>query len=441
MKLVSGRLIAMAIVPLLVITGFWNWTRDQVRSQPVDTVPHEQGANEFDAPVVEMVSVRRVSPAIAAWEEARSQAEDLGKAAASLDDGECLMVSSNGVTVIEESTANRVSRSGRRLLDVVMALDKLGADTVLSTSVMGPEPVGGVIDGDLVLVGGGDPAVVSSSLSFLAADAPWGFTEIDVLVDGLVASGVRRVTGDIVGDRSLFVEEQLSPGDLPSWSGLIVDDGRILTSAQNRGIDSAQTAAKTFLDLLRSAGISVEGSARTGVMSDDAVPLAIVESPPLRVIVLSLLRSNLSTDAWSVAFGNIESLFAIEFGVPPFPESGLNAMVTYLNDEYGTKYSLSSGEVQLSCAEVRVLGNLLLENHSEFLQDVVVGGVAASGVVIADGADSIVFATTSLGAQVTAMGDLDSLERTMSDVFDVIDRFSAERDPLAFSPEVVINGG
>jgi hypothetical protein len=349
-------------------------------------------------------------------------------------------VATNGVSVVESSMSQRLSRSGRRLLALVVALDVLGADTVFSTRLAGSEPVDGVINGDLVLVGGGDPAVVSTALSFLVSDAPWGYTELDVLVNALEVSGVTRITGDIVGDGSLFVEEQLSPGDLPTWSALIVDDGRILTSAQNRGINSAQTAAKTLLDLLRSAGISVEGSARTGTVGEDAVPLALVESPSFRDIAQSLLRSNLTGDAWFVVFGNIESLVAMEFSAAAFPESGLSAMVKHANEQYGTNMSLLGGDVQMSCPDVDVIAELLAEQHPEFFEDVVVGGVAATGLVIASEGDSIVLATTPLGARVTAMGEFDSLETAVRDVFNVIDRFSGERDLLAFSPEVLVDG-
>jgi len=114
-------------------------------------------------------------------------------------------------------------------------------------------------------------------------------------------------------------------------------------------------------------------------------------------------------------------------------------MTNYLNEEHGTEFSLASGNVEMSCADARVLAQLLAEQHPEYFEDVTVGGVSATGLVIADGADSIVVATTPLGVEVIAMGDLVSLDGAISDVFDVIDRFSDERDPLAFSPEAAIN--
>lgn len=94
----------------------------------------------------------------------------------------------------------------------------------------------------------------------------------------------------------------------------------------------------------------------------------------------------------------------------------------------------------MSCRDLEVMTELLAEQHPEFFGDVVIGGVAATGVVIASEEDSIILATTPLGVEVTAMGNFGSLESAMSDVFNVIDRFSDERDPLAFSPEALISG-
>ena len=437
MKPLSGRLIVAGAVPLLIVTGFWNWTRDQVRSQPVNTVPHQQIEAGFASPTVEVASLRRVSPAIVAWEEARSQAKDLGTAVSSLGETDCLTVTDGGITVVNETAPRRVSETARRLFDVLMALEVLGPDMVFATTLAGSEPVNGVVEGDLVLVGGGDPSLVSGSLSFLAVDSPWEPTNVDVLVDALVAAGVRRITGDIVGDGSVFIDEEPTPGELPSWAGLILDDGRILTSAQNRGVDTAQSAAKSLLDLLRSAGIAVEGSATTAVAAADVVPLAVVESEPLRVIARSLLRSGLTTDVWSVAFGNLESLIAVKYGDPGFPASGLSEVASAFNSEYGTGVALSAEGFELTCADIREMLVLMAERYPELTDEVIVGGVAATGVVISAGDDSIVAIETPLGNEAVGFGNLDTLTSAVDEVFDVIDRFSDERDPLAFGPEAV----
>ena len=57
-------------------------------------------------------------------------------------------------------------------------------------------------------------------------------------------------------------------------------------------------------------------------------------------------------------------------------------------------------------------------------------------MLISAGTDSLVAGQTSRGVTFAAMGAQASIETAIGDVFDVIDRFSVERDPLAFSPEV-----
>ena len=86
MKITMRRVFVIAIAPMLVVTGFWNWTRDQVRSEPVNTVPHQQSSSEVQMSQVGVSSFRRVSPAIVAWEERRSQAADLAAAVNTIGD-------------------------------------------------------------------------------------------------------------------------------------------------------------------------------------------------------------------------------------------------------------------------------------------------------------------------------------------------------------------
>ena len=100
MKITMRRVFVIAIAPMLLVTGFWNWTRDQVRSEPVNTVPHQQSSSEVQMSQVGVSSFRRVSPAIVAWEERRSQAADLAAAVNTLGDEECVLIKDQGVELV-----------------------------------------------------------------------------------------------------------------------------------------------------------------------------------------------------------------------------------------------------------------------------------------------------------------------------------------------------
>jgi D-alanyl-D-alanine carboxypeptidase len=79
----------------------------------------------------------------------------------------------------------------QKLVTSAVALDKLGIDYRFKTSLYaGGKPKDGVIHGDLILYGRGAP-----DFNAVAANK---------LITNLKALGVRRITGDVIGDESYF---------------------------------------------------------------------------------------------------------------------------------------------------------------------------------------------------------------------------------------------
>jgi serine-type D-Ala-D-Ala carboxypeptidase/endopeptidase (penicillin-binding protein 4) len=92
------------------------------------------------------------------------------------------------------STVARNPASTMKLLTTYAALDTLGPAYTWRTRAYGTGPVRDqVLEGDLVLVGGGDP--------FLTAERFWGF------VGGLRQAGVQRIAGDVVIDNTYFAPQ------------------------------------------------------------------------------------------------------------------------------------------------------------------------------------------------------------------------------------------
>jgi D-alanyl-D-alanine carboxypeptidase/D-alanyl-D-alanine-endopeptidase (penicillin-binding protein 4) len=120
--------------------------------------------------------------------------------------------------VIYEQSANKFTRpaSNMKLYTVAAAFDRLTPDYHFMTSVYAKEkPDDGKVKGDLIVYGRGDP---SFAARFNGGDY---FKGIDDLAGRIVAAGVKRVKGDLVGDESYFNGAPLGSGwewDDLQWS-------------------------------------------------------------------------------------------------------------------------------------------------------------------------------------------------------------------------------
>jgi serine-type D-Ala-D-Ala carboxypeptidase/endopeptidase (penicillin-binding protein 4) len=119
------------------------------------------------------------------------------------------IVSLDTGAVIFEQDANKFVRpaSNMKLYTVATAFDRLTPDFRFITSVYAKEkPDDGKVKGDLVIYGRGDPSIAAR---FNDGDY---FKGINDLADRIVAAGVKRVKGDLVGDESYFNGAPLGSG-------------------------------------------------------------------------------------------------------------------------------------------------------------------------------------------------------------------------------------
>jgi D-alanyl-D-alanine carboxypeptidase/D-alanyl-D-alanine-endopeptidase (penicillin-binding protein 4) len=114
-----------------------------------------------------------------------------------------------GRTLFEENAAKLLRpASNMKLYTVAAALDRLSPDYRFVTSVYGntrPDAAG-VVRGDLTIYGRGDPSIAAR---FNNGNY---FKSIDDLASRIVAAGVKRVEGDLVGDESYFVGPKYGAG-------------------------------------------------------------------------------------------------------------------------------------------------------------------------------------------------------------------------------------
>ena len=166
----------------------------------------------------------------------------------------------------------RALASNEKLLTSMAALDLLGPSFRYRTSAASDEPPhAGVLHGDLWLVGSGDPTLTTTDLAALA--------------DRLRSSGLRRVTGGVMGDTSAFDRGWWAPGWLPKISRDYVTRPTALRLA---GGDSSPEpeAAAAFTAALRTAGIQVDGAPSIGAAPATLHTLAAVDSPAMSQLLV-----------------------------------------------------------------------------------------------------------------------------------------------------------
>ena len=189
----------------------------------------------------------------------------------------------------------RVMMSNTKLFTTAAALELLGPRKRFATAALAAAPIAsdGSLAGDLYLRGGGDPTFGDAAT--VAASFGGEGTTVESLVERLRAAGLRRVTGRVIGDASLFDSEQ-GP---PAWQLNDTPPGPVSALQFNRGIrgpehpflpfdyalDPTVFAAEGLTKALVAAGVTVGGQAAVGPTPQGAVELASVQSPPLSAIV------------------------------------------------------------------------------------------------------------------------------------------------------------
>ena len=232
------------------------------------------------------------------------------------------IVSLDTGSVIYEQDAHKFVRpaSNMKLYTVATALDRLTPDYRFITSVYAKEkPEDGKVKGDLVIYGRGDPSIAAR---FNNGDY---FKGINDLADRVVAAGVKRIKGDLVGDESYFNGAPLGSGwewDDLTWSygaqvsALNINDNAIdltvkpgdkvgapvvvttgppaagFMTIDNRAITSAR-GSKNELQLYRGVGentLEITGSIPLG----DAGFIGGVAIPDPALAFVSMLRDALA---------------------------------------------------------------------------------------------------------------------------------------------------
>jgi D-alanyl-D-alanine carboxypeptidase/D-alanyl-D-alanine-endopeptidase (penicillin-binding protein 4) len=201
-----------------------------------------------------------------------------------------VVVDGVGRVVEIDAGVARPPASALKVLTGGAALLALGAEHRFVTSVraLGNQSPAGVLDGDLVLVGGGDPTLTTSDLATLAKQ--------------VAAAGIVSVSGRLVVDDGRF--EQMTPpvGWKPSFVPGEVGRVTAFIVDRNQRLDPDPSLAN--LQRLRAAlsakGVTVAGVAVRSTADAAATAgrvVAVRSSAPLGDIVTHMMKRSDNTEA------------------------------------------------------------------------------------------------------------------------------------------------
>src|ERR1700730_1386241 len=166
----------------------------------------------------------------------------LGPAPASKGEWGLLVVDAETGEILYEQNADKyfVPASNMKLFSTALALAKLGPDFRFRTTLetRGAISNEGVLSGDVVLVGRGDPNLSNRRFPYQLKEEFDGPPEkvLAELADALVAKGVKEISGDAIGDDSYFPRERYPNGweiDDMVWeygaaiSSIVLDDNTV----------------------------------------------------------------------------------------------------------------------------------------------------------------------------------------------------------------------
>ena len=255
------------------------------------------------------VARQRLSGVVADQLGAETLSSALAKSCVVIDAADGLAFSRNAdLAVLPAST--------QKILTATSALARLAPSTTFRTEVRSTAPpTGTTLNGDLWIVGGGDPLLETADYTKTQKHESSLATRFDDLVDQIVKSGLTTITGSIVGDGRRFDNEgrvktwkrsYVRAGEVGVISGLMVDDNFTVVNAKKQRVAAADApvdAARLFQAMLAVRGVTVLGEPRSPTAKERSAELEVpnivakVESRPIADIVGEMLLWSDNTTA------------------------------------------------------------------------------------------------------------------------------------------------
>jgi D-alanyl-D-alanine carboxypeptidase/D-alanyl-D-alanine-endopeptidase (penicillin-binding protein 4) len=226
-------------------------------------------------------------------------------------------------------TEPRIPASNEKLLLSMALLDSLGPDRRIVTHAATASLQQGVVQGNLWILGRGDPEITAARMGALARQ--------------LVAAGVEKVRGRVMGSTTYFAHDWWARGWKRQRSRLYVAPPTALTFQGNvvNGRftrDPEVFAARSLTKQLEKRGVAVVGKAGSGRPPQGLADVAVIGSRPLSSILAAMDRTsdNFSAEVLGKLLGaNAE-------GVPGTIAKGAAAVRDWVAG-HGVNFSLYDG--------------------------------------------------------------------------------------------------
>ena len=272
---------------------------------------------EQDAPSTPVLSARRTPELVASPVADNRLTSRVSDVASRIGGNGCVVVDAGDRNLVSHrSDVGVIPASNQKLLTAAAALEVLGADTRFHTAaVAAAAPAGGAVQGDLFVVGSGDPTLTTEGYAELSIEQDERTRRSRPSADAIVDAGVRSVTGAVVADESLFDQGRyvgawpdrfVTQNQTGPLSALSVDDGfadypsraeigdpaptfSTWAGTAVPAPNPAQTAAARLNFLLEFRGVDVAGDAGTGNAAAGATEVAGIDSAPVSDLVAQML--------------------------------------------------------------------------------------------------------------------------------------------------------
>jgi serine-type D-Ala-D-Ala carboxypeptidase/endopeptidase (penicillin-binding protein 4) len=340
----TARRLLVSLVATVVLASSWVMP---------GAVPARQAAGATTAQGGEVTALRLATPVLSArrtpelmahLESQRALGVELDGVLADAPPDSCIVVADDtGGLYQRNAERGLIPASTMKLVTAAVAVEVLGGDRRWTTSARSARPpTAGVVDGDLFVVGGGDPLLATSGYAASLPDSLLRLTSpFEQLADQVVAAGVNRITGSVLGDGSRHDSQPsvaswpagYSQGPTVGALGALrvnagrtgwADDPTVVSPGGGAG-PPALLAAQTFTRLLQERGVTVDGAADVSLTPPDSQLVATMTSPTLEAMLEELL-------AWSD--NGMAEILVKELGLAvsgkPTTEAGMSVIAATL---------------------------------------------------------------------------------------------------------------